>query len=82
MAAVVSFTSPYGNQQQSARNVPSLDKVLVPEADTRGRQLGRDGNLTESGLKPASSPLASLCWITSCFSHKNCGLYRQMISLY
>lgn len=34
--AVVSFTSPYGNQQQLARNVPSLDKVLVPEADTGG----------------------------------------------
>lgn len=43
--AVVSFTSPYGNQQRSARNVPSLDKVLVPEADAGGRQLGWDGNL-------------------------------------
>lgn len=50
--AVVSFTSPYGNQQRSARNVPSLDKVLVPEADTGGTTAG-------TGWKPA---LLALDW--------------------
>lgn len=56
--AVVSFTSPYGNQQRSARNVPSLDKVLVPEADTGGTTAGTGWKAALSALdfRPGTGP--------------------------